>query len=398
MVSVANPALSPNGVIAVGRITINEELLNKSQAELIQVVVTNGNGEHEEAIITTQLDKEKMDSLVDKVVTFTFGQRGGLHTFFGYVSRINPSRNYQTDTVADIVCLGTTWVLRTGRPRFFTNQQVPQVGAAIVSSGNLGYLANGGGYAWPSLAQSDDSDWAFLSDLAVRAGRMLVQRRGVVMLLDPLRILREEGPYLQLLKGDDILDTTRQLLDFQPTSTSANLRENVRPTFGYFQGGVASLTHPVGAPFVFNADFPVESKEMADAYDESWYRKVSFWNQSASARIQGNATITAGVMVSIHLTGTTQIRNDYDGMWLVTRVTHSITHNSFQTQLDLARDDKDQTQRRANVSSVFPGFFHGAKPGDPNVLLSVVDTGNKRWVSSWKTPQYISDALPIKIT
>jgi hypothetical protein len=250
------------------------------------------------------------------------------------------------------------------------------------------------------LAQSSESDWGFLLTLAMRVGYAVYNYQGVVRMVRPLRVLTETPVFASYIKGDQILDQTRALLDWAATTQSLQLRDNVRPTFGFFDGTVAATTQqptstgspvvPITStnlvsPFRIETDTPVKDRNMADTYSQAWSNRIDFWNEQAEARINGNARIVPGVNISVQVSGVPNGKNEYDGVWLIRGVKHVLTHNSFQTSLSLARDT---TSSPLNVNT---NWFWNVPRGAPRVLRDPV---TNKWKSSWGAqPEFINDTL-----
>lgn len=391
VVSVNNAALNTLQQILVSNVEIDGELLNLSTSELKQVRISNTENRHEAAVITTQLTKTQIDRYINKTITFNYGPRFTGRTFYGYIIVINPNQDYQQDALVDIHCFGTTWPLQSGEPRFYTNRTAPSVFGDIVTSHNLGCQVDEHPYTWPALAQTEESDWEFLQTLATRIGYSIYVYNGVVRLVNPVRVMAETGVYQRFIRSDDVLDTTRQLLDFNPSTQSLRIRDNVKPSFGYFDGEVPTLTKPKGVlPYKMSTDTPIKNRDMGQVYSEAWERRIDFWNQQATARINGDASIIPGINISIQVSGNTAGRNEYDGTWFVRGVEHSLTNNSFQTALDLARDD--MTERLINTD--FRWFFTQANQGNPRLVK--VEKGNppsKFWESTWREVETIHSQL-----
>ena len=391
VVSVNSAALNTLQQILVSKIEVDGELLNLSTSELRQVRVSNTENSHESAVITTQLTKSQIDRFINKTITFNYGPRFSGRTFYGYIIFINPNQDYQQDAIVDIQCFGTTWPMQSGKPRFVTNRTIPSVFGEVVSSYNLGCQIDEHPYSWPVLAQAGESDWEFLRSIASRIGYSIYTYNGVVRLVNPMRVLAETGVYQRFIKSDDVLDPTRQLLDFNPSTQSLHIRDNVKPSFGYFDGVTPTYTSKELSPPHRIATFsPVKDRSMGAVYSEAWERRIEFWNQQATARINGNAAVIPGITISIQVSGNPSGRNEYDGVWFVRGVEHSLTNNSFQTALILARDDL--TSRSINTD--FRWFFAQAAQGNPRLVK--VEKGNppsKFWESTWRTVETIHSSL-----
>lgn len=386
-VAVTNPALSSLQRILVYDIRIGDEAVNLTASELKQVDIGNVEGSHEYARITTQLTKTKIDRYVNKRISFTYGRRSRQMKFYGYVVSITPNQDYQQDTVVDIDCLGPTWVMQSGMPRLERNITAPNLFASVVTSSKyrLGAQVDYHEYLWPALAQSDESDWEFLLTLAMRVGYAVYNYQGVVRLVRPLRILQETPVFQSYIRADDVLDPTRSLLEWEATTQSLKLRENIKPAFGYFDGTVAATSPQVeGAPQRIRTDTPIRDRQMAAAYQQAWDNRIDYWNQQAVARINGDAKVVPGTNIAVQISGVQAGANDYDGVWMVRGVQHSLTHSTFQTQLDLARDS---TRTPVNRNSAW--FWEGR---DGKVYATADGNG---WYSQWgshvvNAPEFIA--------
>ena len=393
VVAVNNAALNSLQQILISDIEIKGELLNLTSSELKQVRMSNAENKHEAAVITTQLTKAQIDRFVGEPITFRYGPRFSGGMFYGYVITINPNQDYQQDTIVDIACFGTTWPMQTGQPRFFPRRTASSVVAEIVTKHNLGCQVEDNSYVWPALAQTSESDWEFVQTLATRLGYALYVHNGVVRMVNPLRVLAENEISQRFIRSNDVLDPSRQLLDFNPTTQSLRIRDNVKPSFGFFDGNVARLSQPLSTyPYRMSTDTPVKDSGMAQIYSDAWERRIDFWNQQATARVRGNASIMPGVNVSIQVSGNPTGRNEYDGVWFVRGVEHSFTNNSFQTELDLARDTVgvrfSNTDYRTTLSST--------TQGSPRLIKAIRGNPPKTyWESTWRTPEFIRDTISI---
>jgi hypothetical protein len=393
VVAVNNAALNSIQQILITDVEIKGELLNLTSSELKQVRMSNAENKHESVVITTQLTKAQIDRYVGAPITFHYGPRFSGSTFYGYVITINPNQDYQQDTIVDITCFGSTWPMQSGQPRFFLNSKASDVVANIVNSHSLGCQVEDDPYRWPALAQTDESDWEFIQTLAMRHGFAIYIYNGVVRMLNPKRVLNQSEVRQRYIRSDDVLDPSRQLLDFNATTQSLRIRDNVKPSFGYFDGVVPRLSQPLTvSPYRMSNDTPVKDKGMSDAYSEAWERRIDFWNQQATARINGNANIIPGVNISVQLSNNPSGRNEHDGVWFVRGVEHSFTNNSFQTSLDLARDTIGISPRNTD----YRGTLSSTTQGSPK--MQSVTRGNppkKYWASSWTVPEFIRDTIRV---
>lgn len=373
----------------VNQIEVDEKPLPLGDEIVLQVMVSSQENQHEQAIITTKLAATEVEALKDKTIAFTYGPRANQATFHGYVNTITVSKTYQRDGVYDIACFGCTSPLQEGRPRFFVDKTGPQIVSEIVTSHNLGVQVDEHAFRFPSYAQTDDTDWATIVDVASNFGWAVYTHNGVVRMADPSRLLTETGPVLRLIRGNDVLDKTRQLLDFMPESKSDTLASLVTPVFAFFDGDKVALTHKIDKKHRLYTDSPSLNRAMAEIGVKMWESNPTAWTQHAQGRIQGNPKITPGVVVDIQSTGSSVIEHDYDGAWLVRGVQHILTAKSFQTLLTLSRKEGVKTS-----TTEYRPFWTNAITGRPQVVRN-----GDVWESSWKSVSTVSSHLnPVKST
>lgn len=381
MTFVLDPAITALGSgLLVNTILANGEPL---QIETLkEVTIDSQDYAHEQAIISVTLTTPQVNSLQDSTIKFTYGPRLALSTFYGYISEIAPSRNYQENMMYDLTCTGATRPLQEyGKPRFYTKKTITAIVADLITQRHLGVQVEQSDFQFASLAQTSQSDWEFILAVAKLAGFSVYNYQGVVRIVNPMRILNESGPSIRLIKGDEVLDKSRVLLDFQPIAYSTKKPKHTQPAFGYFNNGNPQVTHVPDENYNFHSDTPILDKSMADFFVKAWDSNSDYWVQKATARIQGNTSIHPGVMVSVQISGSSVIQHDYDGLWLVQGTRHSITAGSFQTSLVMARDNK---KRLANTDTK---PWTQTAQGHPQMSQKSVEDD---WQSSWKTPEYIS--------
>lgn len=361
--------------------TVNETRLIRNEADLLEVRISRAEGKHEYARISARIAQPDSKRLIDKPIAFRYGPRVNEGTFYGYVVEAQPSADYKVDKMVDLHCFGPTWRMQSGKPRV-SKGRVASMAAQIVGEHRLGFQGDLDSYEWPVLAQSHLSDWEYINHLASRVGFSVYYDTGVVRFVDARRVLRTTIPVARLLKGDDVFDTSRQLFSFDGGNTSDRLRTKQPPSFGFFVNGVPTTNNPQTYPYRFETRAVVKNREMAAAYQAAWERKTDTWSQAATARILGDPRISPGLLVSIDLSGSHTIKNEFDGLWLVDAVEHSLNKSSFQTKLTLVRD-KD----RGEVVNTNYQTLWGTN-GKPRLLQVEIEPGVQGWASSWTRPVF----------
>jgi hypothetical protein len=132
-------------------------------------------------------------------IEFDFGTRGNTQKFQGYVSAVTPQRRLNGTKVIseqEIQCLGESMVLKGNHPRFFTEVTSTQAIARIVAESNLGFSDEfrRDDTTWRTLAQTSETDWEMIVNLATRIGAHVLVTKGVVRLLDYTEIMARVLP------------------------------------------------------------------------------------------------------------------------------------------------------------------------------------------------------------
>jgi len=265
----------------------------------------------------------------------------------------------------------------TGKPRFWDNKTIPSAVADLVAFNILGYIGHDHTYAWNGLAQTEESDWEMVNDLASRLGWTVYNRYGVVMAYDPLRLFTESGTYARLVMGS-ISTTDRNLLEFQPQEQSTMLNENLGVKYGYFTSGdaVQVIAQPgTFQGYTFNTDVVIESQDAAQVYVNAATSSIDRWQQYAMARVWGDADLYPGLCVEVVSTNTRYMRTKFDGKWLIRQAIHQMDRQQFQTLLSLVRPNSTTP-----VAAVAYSPFWQSGPGKTRPRLSISEGD---WVSSW---------------
>jgi hypothetical protein len=251
--------------------------------------------------------------------------------------------------------------------------------ADLVAFNLLGYAGDPHDYTWSGLAQTTESDWEMVLDLAQRLGWLVFNRYGVVMCYDPARVFREAGIYARLVMGSNFDPATdRNLLEFQPQEQSTMLNENLGVKYGYFTSGdaVQVITQPgTFDGYTFNTDVVIENQDAAQVYVNAAAVSVDRWQQYALARVWGDADLYPGLCVEIVSTNTRYLRTKFDGKWLIRQAQHSMDRQSYQTLLFLARPNSTTP---VSAAAYVPFWQQGGAKSKPG--LSILDGD---WVSSW---------------
>jgi len=338
-------------------------------------------GQHEQVEIKmTPVNGLSLESGAYRTLSFTWDVNSA-GRFYGYVTDYSVgARGNAPGTVVSVTAMGTSFVMKTGRPRFFTNNTVAEAIARVVADAQLGFVDEFGKdhYVWPQLAQTDESDWEFINDLATREGSQVLITDGVVRLIDPKSVLSRTEPVLVLTNS---MAATPQdiagLFDFTATQYTNRLPSSYTPTVAFLSDRKVQTVPGSSGMYqyqqYFSAERPLRNKEEAEL---AQINMPVDWTQKAEARVSGSAKLTPGTVTAVQ-SGIRAAKNQpYDGFWYVTDATHIMAKQSFQSKVSLAR-----VVSGSRRSMPYPSKNWWVDPrGRPTLVLNNV--GN--WISTWR--------------
>jgi hypothetical protein len=358
-------------------------------ARNLEMIVTEGS--HDAAtisMISTSLTTT--DGIVDSPISFYYGAPPRTELFQGYVASVTDEQQAASQLTFTLSVLGPSKVMFEGKPRFFTNRTATAVAGDLVNNAGLGAGGHSHTHLWGSLAQTDESDWTMITNLAKRIGWSVYPRYGVVQIIDPLKVFREVGPYCRLVSGQSNIGlgtTDRTLIDFSSQKMSEMVKDNLGIKFGYFTTGNEAQTITQSgdfAGFVFESTQLIRDQVEAQVFVDAWQTRADGWAESGVARIWGDADIWPGMCVEVVTAATKYFQPEGDGKWFVRAVGHNATDQQYQTVLFLTRPGKDPTP--GFTETPHKPFWEQQDPPKGRPSLSL-DTDKKRWISSWNDPR-----------
>ena len=320
-------------------------------------------------------------------IEFTFGSRGNSQKFQGYVTAITPHQRLNGDKVIDeqeIQCMGPSMVLKGNKPRFFTEVTCTQAIARIVAESSLGFSDEfrRDETTWRTLAQTSETDWEMIVNLAERIGAHVVVTSGVVRLVDYNEIMARVLPTRVYTKQQQIpasivemVPPAGMLLDFTPTNQSTMDPFYDSSSLAYMVGGQAVEVPKLNQSgrfslSNFSTKMPARTVQEAQTLQDGFY--IPPWVQEAEIRVMGDATVAPATTVDIVSRGDNP---DFDGIWYVKEVSHRIATMVFVTTMQIGR----VAQRAPNWKADYP-FWMGDQRGVPSLFPS----GTGQWLSTWR--------------
>jgi hypothetical protein len=350
-------------------------------------------GQHDQMTISVSSPTlTTTEKLTDMPISFRWGVTPRIESFNGYIMDVKEETAQGSGTSLSFTMsvLGATKAMFDGKPHFWVNKSIPSAVHDLTSQNQLGYTGHTHSYLWPGLAQTNESDWGFVTKLANRIGWIVTNRYGVVMCYDPVKLFTDSGVATRLVMGGAAglnLQADRVLLDFQPMEEADALYTNLGHEYGYFtsSGSVQVAQQPgLFRGYTFTTDVVVPDQEAAKVYTDAGNTDMDRWKQYALARIWGDADIYPGMCVEVISTNKAYLKTKYDGKWMVRQVNHSMDRQQYQTLLALARPSGTA---QVSMPSYVPFWQDPSNAGKAKPYLSLVRTSTSEetptWVSTW---------------
>jgi len=395
-----------NGRATLGRTPIYRMTMSGQEMSDIRVLDTTislGENAHDTAVLNVSSpDRTGTTGFLDSPISFYYGSATRTELFCGYVTEVTEEHTDSGVLVWTMTVVGPTKEMQKGKPRFLTQRTIPSAVEALVYRSYLGYAGHAQEHVWPTLAQTEGSDWQMITKLATRSGWSIYNRYGVVMLYDPLTLFKENGVAAVLISeayqlAKDGLDQERSLLEFIPEEESESSAAQQGYKVAYFNGTGVEANVQVAtqggehSSYRFLNDFVIRNATEAGIYVGSKDSDASEWPQKAGARILGNATLFPGMSVEVLTLNTRFFPGKFNGRWLISAVQHKMDQQSFQTNLVLARPD--------STTQVYTGayapFWQPLGRSRPTLMVSQSNGQTEgdtpaatagTWVSSWTNP------------
>lgn len=334
---------SMQGMTPVYRPTLNGVDLDITVSSL-QIML--GEFQHDVVVIECSSDTlTDTASMVGSAISFWWGKAPRTELFTGYVDGVTDDKGPSGAgrLTFSMACLGATKEMQTGTPRAWDRITIPQVVKNLSYRGLLGFHGHDHPLVWPMIAQTEESDWRLICNLAKRLGWSVFNRYGVVMLYDPLKLFQSNGSYITLMSASytntAYEDYERALVDFTPAEEADNSYRNIGAKLAFFNGNqVQTVTQEGDEYTVFKyLNVAARTPEEADVYTNAGTRSAASWSQQAQARVLGNANIYPGMCVDVYTSDPRYFKGRYNGRWLVRQVQHQADRQTFQSLLTLCR-------------------------------------------------------------
>jgi len=286
-------------------------------------------------------------------LTANFYQR-----FVGVVVSVDPLSNTSEGLVnkspfqdVTITCLGASYEMRGPRERMWSNSTIEDVAKELSRRYRFSASVPRTKPVYPQLMQSNESDWQFLVRYAQMLG-MSVNCHGThIHVYDPYKAVGRNTSLhrLSTVKGDnfDLTQYPGQVFEFK--GSFLDKRKN-----GTINKPVISVAQPDGRRYDVSwreinreadraEDRDVRTHWFAESYDEAasvlGAAQKKAYDYAALATVMFIPGVVPGGVVDL-----LEYDSEFDGLWYVQSVEHTLITGNFSTELNLKRNRTSQLQ------------------------------------------------------
>ena len=291
-------------------------------------------------------------------IRFSWSQGPYSKTFYGYVSFLVRNSSGQIESIMEVHCVGTTFVLKERATKVFTNTTIPAAVKSIVTGFGFNFIGEDNNLVFDQLTMAGHSYWEWIQEQAKRIGYgVLVE--GMNFYLRPLDSLIDQNitstPVLSLSTTEtpintQVLDRTLdsiKVLQGEHIEDSGNLRAvkhtaGVDPVTGQIVGSVVS-PNTIGSNIrssvsdvlfsEYRSEQVVHSNSSAIGL-ASGAATMARLNLPAKIKCQGDPRITPFHPVMVQGTGP-----QTDGYWIAKEVKHMFARiGDYQIEMTAGTD------------------------------------------------------------
>jgi len=365
MIVKAPYGLSPTFELSIDNAAVDYHSLNRFEIDL---------SENQHDMLSLELGGIPTRAITDyqnKGVLLTLNTGANYScSFSGYVTDVHPvSRTYQglvnnsPFQTATIVCLGASYAMRGKKNRVWDSYTLAAVAEDLCSTYGFSLDVPKDPLVYSPIAQVQESDWQFLVRYAKMLGYVVTAHGTHIHIFNPYCASDRAVSFNRLTTiratQGDIAPAPGQVSEFRGTFTDDNFDNDtvitVRQNGTEFD--VSSQGKHENALVVHN-----RLNHMVDNYDAAvrmieTSRKQSY-DYHAHAKVSGLAGCYPGGVVDLD-----NYNADFDGLWYVKGVKHTVSSGAFVTDLELCRNKDSELVDFNNVQKFAvppaPRFVNG---------------------------------------
>lgn len=382
MIFKSSSPLSPDVKISIDNVSTD-------YTQMQRIIVEEEENKHTMVTIDISgLNPEILTEYIDKPIKIKIDFNGvtGID-FVGYVVFLEPTSvthdglvNHSSFQLTRMYCMSSSYVMKSKKSKSWENVTISDIAVNIADNYKLSVAVPNDSYRFTRLAQTNQSDWAFLVDACKKLGYSLTITGTHLHIWDPHKLLGRSISYatLQSITGSygNVVPTNGQIISFEGrvgavTSAASRTADtlHILDKDGLLMSLASSVTEdtsglsePLESMFTDTLNVNVDSYEMGKRIVEGALRKK--FSNTAKIVVTGSPEIRPGSIVKVD-----KYNSKLDGFWYVKSTKHELTKSELITTLMVATDGTTLTNPVYNTVESY------VTPPTPSLLSNI-------WVSS----------------
>lgn len=273
------------------------------------------------------------------------------HTFNGYVIDVRPHSitagglvNDSPFQEATLVCMGASYSMRGSRSKYWGSYTLTDIAKELSEKYGFSIDVPKTPLVHETVAQTNESDWKFLVRYSEILGYKVNVHATRMHIYDPYYAAARVSSFHKLTtlkkSGTGVTDVPGQILEFNGSFSRRNSDGR------YSSTSVSVIDHDNRLLHVTTrdtlglnkeAEFPNRQQHVAHNYEEAARyidsNRKQFYDYTADVRVSGIAGCLPGGIVEVDNYGA-----QFDGLWYVRSVKHTLHSDGFFTDLRLAKN------------------------------------------------------------
>lgn len=341
-----NP-ISPTVNITIGGVYFD-------YVRIVQVELELAENQHDLArIVVAGIHPEGITDYINAPVALSWDQEGSGHEFKGYITHIEPEYiskqglvNGSPFQLSTMYCFGASFDMKAKVNRVWNDSSLEDIVKEIAHEYQYSYSIPIEDFKYPRLIQSEESDWEFLVRIVDDLGYVITIHETHIHIFDRFKALGRQISTHQLetpAQNKSVSPRPGMILSFNgsfglvtPTVTSNNAAVDTLDNAGVLiskrsPNAYSNMGKKLESRFVDQLSVNITSAEYAEKLINARSRKS--FPFVATVELTGTSGIKPGGIVDVQ-----KFNSKFDGLWYVSKVSHTLTVDKFFTELKIIKD------------------------------------------------------------
>lgn len=356
MILASSYGLSPSFDLTIGGASVDYQTINSITMEM-------ESNKHD--LVTFEMAGLPTRAVTDyrtKPVLLTFNTGPGYsEQFVGYIVEVCPHAvtdvggymNGSPFHTATIKCIGASYIMRGAKSARWETSTIENVAKDFARKYGFSLDVPRIPITWPVIIQNNESDWQFLVRYAGLLGLQVSAHNTHIHIYDPFQAVERQVSFNRLIVANaSVAPVPGKISDFRGSFAdrqSNGLYKNTTVTVHQDDG----LVFDVSSQDVFKVSGrPVIEERLTSSVDS--YAEAEFALKSQSKNeYDYQATVTVGGLAGCQPGGVVDLQKynaEYDGLWFVEAVKHTLTSGAFITELSIKRNTVSELDKSTSAA------------------------------------------------